>query len=149
MPTAFFTGSGNIYNLSTSSFTLTNTAPFALGTVVLQTRTIGSEGGLQLRRAYLLGCQRTHSLAAVVSLRTETAPSARVTRFFALAVGFDRVGGQQFQPRLQRRRAKYELRFPGRWTRPISFQCSVFRRKPFVLQSHTGQSRAVELSVQR
>lgn len=40
---AFVTGSGNIYNLSTSSFVLTDSTPFALGTVVLQTRTIGSE----------------------------------------------------------------------------------------------------------
>jgi hypothetical protein len=41
---AFLTGSGNIYNpTSASSFTLTDATPFALGTVVLQTRTIGSE----------------------------------------------------------------------------------------------------------
>jgi hypothetical protein len=40
---AFLTGSGNIYNLSTSACVLANTTPFVLGTVVLQTRTIGSE----------------------------------------------------------------------------------------------------------
>ena len=41
---AFLTGSGNIYNLDgTSAFTLSNTTPFALGTVVLQTRTLGTE----------------------------------------------------------------------------------------------------------
>ena len=41
---AFPTGSGNIYNLSgTSAFTLADETPFALGTVVLQTRTLGSE----------------------------------------------------------------------------------------------------------
>ena len=40
---AFLTGSGNIYNLSTSSFALADSTPFTLGTVVLQTRTIGSE----------------------------------------------------------------------------------------------------------
>ncbi len=41
---AFLTGSGNIYNPSgISSFRLTDETPFALGTVVLQTRTIGSE----------------------------------------------------------------------------------------------------------
>ncbi len=40
---AFLTGSGNIYNLATSSFTLADSTPFTLGTVVLQTRTIGSE----------------------------------------------------------------------------------------------------------
>ena len=41
---AFPTGSGNIYNLSgVSVFTLVDATPFALGTVVLQTRTLGSE----------------------------------------------------------------------------------------------------------
>lgn len=41
---AFLTGSGNIYNLDgTSRFTLTNATPFTLGTVVLQTRTLGTE----------------------------------------------------------------------------------------------------------
>ncbi len=41
---AFLTGSGNIYNLDgTSAFTLSNTAPFQFGTVVLQTRTLGTE----------------------------------------------------------------------------------------------------------
>jgi len=40
---AFLTGSGNIYNLATSSFTLVDSTPFTLGTVVLQIRTIGSE----------------------------------------------------------------------------------------------------------
>ena len=43
-PTAFLTGSGNIYNLDNASvFALSNAAPFALGTVVLQTRTLGTE----------------------------------------------------------------------------------------------------------
>ncbi len=43
-PTAFLTGSGNIYNLNgTSAFTLSNATPFTLGTVVLQTRTLGTE----------------------------------------------------------------------------------------------------------
>ena len=37
------TGSSNIYNTSGSSFELTNATPFTLGTVVLQTRTVGSE----------------------------------------------------------------------------------------------------------
>jgi hypothetical protein len=41
---AFLTGSGNIYNLNAASvFTLTNATPFTLGTVVLQSRTIGGE----------------------------------------------------------------------------------------------------------
>lgn len=41
---AFLTGSGNIYNLSgISAFKLADETPFVLGTVVLQTRAIGSE----------------------------------------------------------------------------------------------------------
>jgi len=41
---AFLTGSGNIYNLDgTSAFTLTDSTPFTLGSVVLQTRTLGTE----------------------------------------------------------------------------------------------------------
>ena len=42
---SFITGSGNIYDFSTSiqSFHLTDATPFSLGTVVLQTRTLGSE----------------------------------------------------------------------------------------------------------
>jgi hypothetical protein len=40
---AFLTGGGNIYNMATSSFKLADATPFELGTVVLQTRTIGSE----------------------------------------------------------------------------------------------------------
>lgn len=43
-PAAFLTGSGNIYNPSSiNSFTLTDSTAFTLGTVVLQTRTVGSE----------------------------------------------------------------------------------------------------------
>jgi hypothetical protein len=42
---AFITGSGNIYDFSDAiqRFTLTDATPFSLGTVVLQTRTLGSE----------------------------------------------------------------------------------------------------------
>ena len=41
---AFLPGSGNIYNRTgTSAFTLSNTLPFTLGTVVVQTRTLGTE----------------------------------------------------------------------------------------------------------
>ncbi|MFO1511926.1 MAG: hypothetical protein U1F83_03275 [Verrucomicrobiota bacterium] len=60
---AFLTGSSNIYNLSTSSFTLTNSTPFTLGTVVLQTRTIGSE--LDYNSVVLIYADGsgTHSLA--------------------------------------------------------------------------------------
>ena len=43
-PDAFLTGSGNIYNFSTTnSFLLTDATSFTLGTVVLQTRTVGNE----------------------------------------------------------------------------------------------------------
>ena len=43
-PTSFLTGSGNIYNpAGLSDFTLTDSTPFTLGTVLLQTRSIGSE----------------------------------------------------------------------------------------------------------
>ncbi len=40
---AFLTGSGNIYNLGTSSFSLTDSNSFTLGTVILQIRTVGNE----------------------------------------------------------------------------------------------------------
>ena len=41
---AFLTGTGNIYNLEGASrFGLVDTTPFTLGTVIVQTRTIGSE----------------------------------------------------------------------------------------------------------
>lgn len=40
---AFLTGTGNIYNMGVSQFRLTDETPFVLGTVVLQTRTVGSE----------------------------------------------------------------------------------------------------------
>jgi len=43
-PSAFITGSGNLYDPEAiTAFTLTDTTTFALGTVVLQTRTLGSE----------------------------------------------------------------------------------------------------------
>lgn len=43
-PNGFPTSSGNIYNFTDASlFTLADATPFTLGTVVLQTRTIGSE----------------------------------------------------------------------------------------------------------
>ena len=42
---AFITGSGNIYDFSTTlqSFKVADSTPFSLGTVVLQTRSLGSE----------------------------------------------------------------------------------------------------------
>jgi hypothetical protein len=44
-PDSFITGTGNIYDFSTAlqAFTITDSTPFSLGTVVLQTRTLGSE----------------------------------------------------------------------------------------------------------
>ena len=43
-PTAFLTGSGNIYNLDNASlFAVSNTTPYVLGMVVLQARTLGTE----------------------------------------------------------------------------------------------------------
>src|SRR5262245_222350 len=40
---AFLTGSGNIYNLSTSAFTVTDSVAQPLGTVAVQIRAAGSE----------------------------------------------------------------------------------------------------------
>jgi hypothetical protein len=61
---AFLTGSGNIYNLDgVSAFTVSDTTPFTLGTVVLQTRTLGTEldyGSASLQYTDGIG---THSLA--------------------------------------------------------------------------------------
>lgn len=66
---AFLTGSGNIYNQSgVSAFTLTNTTPFAVGTVVLQTRTLGGEldyGSFALTYGNGSG---DHSLAPLIRL---------------------------------------------------------------------------------
>ena len=62
-PNAFLTGSGNIYNLSTSSFTLTNSTPFTLGTVVLQARTVGSELDYNSVMLTYTDGNGTHSLA--------------------------------------------------------------------------------------
>lgn len=43
-PSAFITGSGNLYDVSLpTAFTLSDATPFQLGTVVLQIRTLGSE----------------------------------------------------------------------------------------------------------
>lgn len=43
-PNGLLTGSGNIYNFTdANAFILTNATPFTLGTVVLQTRSVGSE----------------------------------------------------------------------------------------------------------
>ena len=51
-PSALITGTGNLYDpVNLTSFTLTDSTPYTLGTVVLQTRTLGSElvyGGVSL-----------------------------------------------------------------------------------------------------
>lgn len=61
---AFLTGSGNIYNLSgLSAFKLADTPPFTLGTVVLQTRTIGSELDYNSVSLVYSNGSGTHSLA--------------------------------------------------------------------------------------
>ena len=71
----FLTGSGNLYNpTELSSFTLTDTTPFALGTVVLQARSLGSEldySAIALNYTDALGA---HSLAP--QYRLELARSA-------------------------------------------------------------------------
>lgn len=71
-PQAFMTGSGNIYNLNgVSQFTLTDTTPFTLGTVVLQMRTLGAEldyGAIGL--TYTDGAG-THTLAPVFQLELD------------------------------------------------------------------------------
>lgn len=60
---AFLTGSGNIYNLSTNSFVLKDSTAFALGTVVLQTRTIGSEVDSSSVALIYSNLSGTHALA--------------------------------------------------------------------------------------
>lgn len=62
---AFIAGSGNIYDFSTAlqTFTLADSTPFSLGTVVLQVRSLGSEfdyGSFMLRYTDGLGA---HTLA--------------------------------------------------------------------------------------
>jgi hypothetical protein len=65
-PSAFATGSGNIYDPSAPmAFTLTDTTPFTLGTVVLQIRTLGSELAYdEVRLSYNDGAT-TRSLAPI------------------------------------------------------------------------------------
>lgn len=61
---AFLTGSGNIYNLNgVSSFMLMDKTPFTLGTVVLQTRTVGSELDYDSVSLNYSDTEGSHSLA--------------------------------------------------------------------------------------
>ena len=70
---SFIAGSGNIYDFSAGiqSFQLTDATPFSLGTVVLQTRTLGSEldyGSVFLNYSDSSG---THSLAPLGRLELD------------------------------------------------------------------------------
>ena len=67
-PNALPTGSGNIYGfLGISSYSLADSVPFNLGTVLLQTRTAGTELALdQVRLNYTDG-SGAHALAPVAS----------------------------------------------------------------------------------
>jgi len=81
-PTSILTGSGNIYNPGElSNFTLTDNTPFTLGTVLLQTRTLGSEldyGSLSLSYTDVNG---THSVAPLFRYESDrgTAPGLGAT----------------------------------------------------------------------
>jgi hypothetical protein len=83
---SFITGTGNIYDFSTElqAFSLADATPFSLGTVVLQTRTLGSElnyGAVSL--SYTDG-SGTHSLAplAHIELDRGTTLGASVSSLF-------------------------------------------------------------------
>ncbi|HXG46971.1 MAG TPA: hypothetical protein VNO52_05055 [Methylomirabilota bacterium] len=71
-PAAFITGSGNLYNLTgVSQFTVQDATAAALGTVVLQIRTLGSEldyGSVALHYADGSG---THSLSPLFRLELD------------------------------------------------------------------------------
>ena len=83
---SFITGSGNIYDFSEGiqAFQLTDATSFTLGTVVLQTRTLGSElnyGSVTLTYTDAVG---THSLAPVSYLELDrgTTLGASVSSLF-------------------------------------------------------------------
>jgi hypothetical protein len=71
-PSAFITGSGNIYDVAArTGFEIRDAVPFTLGTVVLQTRTLGSEidyAGLTFRYSNSEGI---HSVAPLVRLELD------------------------------------------------------------------------------
>ncbi|HVY69229.1 MAG TPA: hypothetical protein VHH73_04840, partial [Verrucomicrobiae bacterium] len=70
---AFLTGSGNIYNLGTSAFSLSDSTSYAAGTVVLQIRTVGSEtdyGSISLNYANDAG---SHTVAPLFRIELDRA----------------------------------------------------------------------------
>lgn len=71
-PSAFITGSGNLYDVSArTGFEIRDSVPFTLETVVLQTRTLGSEidyAGLTFRYSDTEG---THSVAPLMRLELD------------------------------------------------------------------------------
>lgn len=71
-PSTFVTGTGNLYDPSgTVGFTLTHSVPFTLGTVVLQTRTLGSEWDYDsFRLTYSVGSEE-HHLAPMLALELD------------------------------------------------------------------------------
>ena len=81
-PTSILTGSGNIYNPGElSNFTLTDTTPFTLGTLLLQTRTLGSELDYSsISLSYMAG-GATHNVAPLFRYETDrgTAPGLGAT----------------------------------------------------------------------
>jgi len=71
-PAAFLTGSGNIYNPSSvNSFTVADSTAFTLGTVVLQTRSVGSEIDYNSVTLSYSDGSGSHSLAALPRLELD------------------------------------------------------------------------------
>ena len=82
---AFLTGSGNIYNLNgASAFTLADSTPFTIGTIVLQTRALGSELDYTSILLTYTNESGQHSLAPVLSaeLNRGTQPGLGITVSF-------------------------------------------------------------------
>jgi len=74
-PNGFLTGSGNIYNFTdASAFTLADTTPFTLGTVVLQTRTVGSELDYNSLQLGFTDADGTHQLAPLARVERDRTP---------------------------------------------------------------------------
>jgi len=68
----FLTGSLNIYNLDgISQFTLTDSTPFTLGTVLLQTRTLGAELDYNSITFSCTDVNGTHTLAPLFRYETD------------------------------------------------------------------------------
>ncbi len=70
---SFITGTGNIYDFSTDlqAFNLTDAAPFFVGTVVLQTRTLGSELNYDAVSLSYTDGSGTHSLAPLAHIELD------------------------------------------------------------------------------